>query len=1025
MSPQARYGLFFLLGGLLLTTHLSHELLPVRPVLTRVAMPEGWMSTPKPAHRGYYRHTLEIPFRPEHAWLSIAAEDYRLYVNGVEVGHNVYLIRVGTAYQDKLSAKAQSLTQGDVFPRGGGASVAKAAKREWRMVHFYDLRPHLKQGRNVLAVYVQSERLNRLAVYGSVAGNGTGVEISGNPADWRARTEPTTGNGQRWFDPLTEDLDWQPAAASQPPEDLPLYATADPDIWRQPFEAPTIVSSVPGEEQIFRTTVPAIVSGQRAWIRVWSSWPYDLFIGEAWVGHAGGADRVEAFDISAFLRDEPRPLTLRMQRAAGSVEADAEEVPWLAVDGRIGSSTLSTARGWSHLAGFHPDWLQGDGEWSEAQAHERTNASEPLRYRSPQGRTWTGLGSWVWMAAVLSLALSAVAWALSRVAGRSLVWSCWLLAPALSGILVLEALRFRFSESDTLLAFLDPDMSWLRLATGPALLLLSFVWLTRPVAPRPGALIPTLRDRLERVPPLLWLALICLLGLGLRVYALEFQPPHVDDYTSWDAARGILRSGVPEAASGILYTRSPLFHYLLAGWLGLFGDTLASALSFSVLPGVGLIAAAYFLVAAITRRRLPALLAALVLALDPWSLAMSNLIRFYQLMQFFAVLSVLYFLKGFIWREGKRAQNLFFVFATAGVLSQEIFATTFAAFLAAFLICYRPFDWQQDRNVWVGFAAMMLVCWLDLRTFAILCITPHVALSTRSESLFLPHLVHIFGKEPTIVTPTLVDFFWMNNGENAFWSALFFTGLIYWAKRGDRAMLTLYAVVLVTIPIVAVMVVYMKSRYLYGVYPIFVVAAIMTADAVIRQIVQGGFRGAASLEPAVRRRFAALVAGILAFGWAVNGEFDKLGRSYSVYREIDYRRGMEYVAAHKRPEDKLMLARPQGGAVIFGGVDYYLMVQSPMFDALYQREHGMVDRWSGGKLAWKVDQLRSVFLNRPRVWVIVDELRWPSMNPGVAAFLEDCCSVEAEFFGGQVLLWDRAAGRFSTATDQGGGADSF
>jgi hypothetical protein len=47
------------------------------------------------------------------------------------------------------------------------------------------------------------------------------------------------------------------------------------------------------------------------------------------------------------------------------------------------------------------------------------------------------------------------------------------------------------------------------------------------------------------------------------------------------------------------------------------------------------------------------------------------------------------------------------------------------------------------------------------------------------------------------------------------------------------------------------------------------------------------------------------------------------------------------------------------------------------------------------------------------------------MNPGVEAFLSDCCSVEMEFFGGEVLLWQQSAGRFSTAADQGGGADSF
>jgi hypothetical protein len=97
----------------------------------------------------------------------------------------------------------------------------------------------------------------------------------------------------------------------------------------------------------------------------------------------------------------------------------------------------------------------------------------------------------------------------------------------------------------------------------------------------------------------------------------------------------------------------------------------------------------------------------------------------------------------------------------------------------------------------------------------------------------------------------------------------------------------------------------------------------------------------------------------------------------------------------------------------------------PGFDGLYQRADGVVDRWSGGKLLWKVDQFREVFLQHERVWVVVDEPRWGSMNPGVTALLDDCCPVQSEFFGGQMRLWQRNAGRFLTAPDLGGGADSF
>src|SRR5262249_39631602 len=135
--------------------------------------------------------------------------------------------------------------------------------------------------------------------------------------------------------------------------------------------------------------------------------------------------------------------------------------------------------------------------------------------------------------------------------------ACWLLGPALFAILLLEMLRFRFAESDTLLFFLDPAHDWL-LLTGPLVLLLSMLLLRRRW-PRLGKLPGTA----ARLSPAVWLVLILLLGLALRAYRIDFQDLQDDEHISWDAARGILRTGAPESISGIYYTRSPLYHYLL------------------------------------------------------------------------------------------------------------------------------------------------------------------------------------------------------------------------------------------------------------------------------------------------------------------------------------------------------------------------------------------------------------------------------------------------------------------------------
>lgn len=999
------FAAFFIVGGLLLATHLASVIAPASAPLTEVAMPHGWMSTPLASVRGYFRHRLDVAFEPRRAWIAIAAEDYKLYVNGSVLGGNSYLLRAGTAFQDRLSAQAQRLAREDVFPRAGGAQTAKAAKREWRMVHFYDLTPHLKRGPNLIALYVQSEQRNRMAVFGSVTGDNLEMDIPGNPQVWRASTEGEAGNGLPWFEPRANDLHWHTARADGPPEDLPLYASADPDIWRSPFLPAPISSPAPGEEHIFATELPR--GERRGWLRVWSSTRYDLFAGEQWIGERKGEGPIDAYDLSPFLTRAPARLSLRLQRPVGSREQRA----WIAVDGRVGAQSLSTAAAWRSLAAYHPQWQRGAGTWIEAVAHDRTAAPGPIIYQPSAGRAWTQAGGWLLTGLALATGLAAAAWILPpamrgarlKAPASTLARGCWLLAPALLGVLAVETLRQRFAESDGLLMFLAPGTGPIWLATGPLLLLVTLLWVRRAASPQPSALLSTLRAALLRVPPSLWLAAVCLLALALRWFGLESQAPGGDDYTSWEAARGILREGVPRAASGILYTRSPLFHYLLAGWMGLFGDALASVRAFSVLPSVGTVVASYALVRAITRREAPALLTALVLALDPWLLGITNLIRFHQLMQFFAVLSVLYFLKGFVWREGKAAQNLFFVFATCAVLSQEIFATTFAALLLVFLVCYRPFDWRHDRNVWLGFALMMLVIWLDMRIFSMISLTPHVALSSRSEPLFVPHLTDVLGGNTNVLTQLATDFFWMNNGENALWTLLFLVGLVYWSRRAEPAMLTLYAIVLVSLPVLAVLVVPVNARYGYGLYPMFVAAAVITAWAMVRQIAGPDSRVSRLFTQQGARRYAGLAAAVLIATYLTGAELGKIGNSYAGYREIDYRRAWDYVAAHRRPGDKIAAVRTPGAGVVFGYADYYMMV-GPSFDGLVQRGDAIVDRWAGGKLLWKTDQLRHALLQNERVWLVVDEPRLPRMIPGYAAFLHACCSVQTEFFGGQVLL---------------------
>jgi hypothetical protein len=1018
---------FFLAGGLLLAVHLSHWLMPVAGRLVPVPLQSVWIGTRHPSTRGYFRHTLRLPFQPRHAWIAVAADDYELYVNGDEVAHNLHLTDSDNGFQDKLAAPSQNLGSGRVINMVRESNLMQRSNEEWRMVQFYDIREHLAAGRNTIAVYVQSDRVNRLAVRGAVSSGPLVVEIPGHAPAWRASTESTARRGRDWFHPAYDDGDWEEARVQAPPGDQPTFAAADPDMRKEPFAAECITGPATAHELIFRTVLPPGPSGRSGWVRVRAGWRYNLFVGGSWVGGGDNPAHVTAFDISQYLGSAPTQITVRLfkdETAGGS--GAAGKVPWLAVDGRTGGEPFSSGPGWSYLASYHPDWLAGGGEWRPAVPHPLTLQPGPILHRpaNPLDRQWFGrlsvlaLGMGALLAAAACLLARGFAAAFPARQRPGVRFGCWLLSPALVGILVEETLRFRFAGSDTILFFLAPSHTWL-LLTGPLLLLISLLVIMMP-GPHQRVQLRWVAGALRQAPPWFWLTLILLLGLGLRVYALDFQPATADEDTSWDAARGILHSGVPRNAAGVLYTRSPLYHYVLAAWLGLFGDTLGSARAFTLLPGVAVIPAIYYLVLALSRRPRLALLTALIIATDPWVLGMVNLIRFYQQMQFFAVVTVLLFLKGFIWKEGRRYQNRFFVCATAGVVSQEIFVTFFPAFLLGFLMFYRPFSWKEDKNVWVGFLTMMVISLLDVFTFSIVCLTPHVAVATSSAPAVMLHFTTVSQS----ITGLMVIFFWMGNGLNLLYSAFFFAGAVYWIRHPNRAICVLYILVLVTLPTLTVLIVPVAPRYCFALHPILVTVAVLSADALIRHAAAKLSSPAADAGTLVEGRWSAVMASLVLAAWLFNCEFNKVIDSYDRTRVLDYRAALQYVARHQQAGDRVMSVRPPEGAIALRGIDYYALAL-PHFDEIYMNKHGLIDRWSGGQLVWKLDQYQRVFHQHDRVWIVVDEKRLRAMPPDIAAYLQRSCGVEYEFFGGQVLLWDRTGGRSASFPDRGGAADSY
>ena len=266
--------------------------------------------------------------------------------------------------------------------------------------------------------------------------------------------------------------------------------------------------------------------------------------------------------------------------------------------------------------------------------------------------------------------------------------------------------------------------------------------------------------------------------------------------------------------------------------------------------------------------------------------------------------------------------------------------------------------------------------------------------------------------------------FWNSNGANVLFSVWFFAGIPYWLRHPRRGVLLLYGVLVLTLGAMTVLVVPIAGRYCFALYPLLVSGAVISADALLRSWSRwvGAVRSGANRV--LRRRWVGLVGALALLAWVCNAEFGKVLDSYDRDRFIEHHQAVRYVKEHKREGDKFMTVHPQAGAIVLGQVDYF--IQGVVhFDELYLTRHGVVDRWAGGRLVWKLDQFQEVFRNNDRVWIVVDSMHLASMSPDIAEYLLRCCSVEAELFGAQVLLWDKTAGRDFSFPEQDGGADSY
>lgn len=485
----------------------------------------------------------------------------------------------------------------------------------------------------------------------------------------------------------------------------------------------------------------------------------------------------------------------------------------------------------------------------------------------------------------------------------------------------------------------------------------------------------------------IFVLLITSIGFIFRAYDLNFINLDTDENTSLDASRGILRTTAPIATSGIWYTRGPFYQYLLALWLRVVGDSIVNARFLSVIFGTATLVVIYLLSRQVTGKIWIALFVTAILAINPWELLYSRYIRFYQMQQFFTIISIWLFIKGFIEQESKRYQYFFFIALTATLLTQEISLTLLPAFFIGFLYFYRPFHLLKDWKIILS-AFMTLTIFIFCLAFSsIRLLTPLAAIADSTASYLRLHFSNI--------TAFWANFFIGPDRMQIIYFLLFIIGFFYFIKTLNGKLLFLFGLVISTALVVTILCYDTGERYGYGFYPVFVLLAIYSTIMIAKSL--GNF-----LNEFLPLRTIPLTFAIILL--ILNTQ---PARTLAGYQEAINRRNndiFEYVRTHKQPGEVVISPLPSVAVISLGQLDYFLM-GTGYFDAVYWHDSRLIDRWSGAVVVTNLDQMNNVLAQSEAVWIHLEDTREGRFDPDTWHYIESLGKPIIDSYGTRLRLW--------------------
>ena len=204
-----------------------------------------------------------------------------------------------------------------------------------------------------------------------------------------------------------------------------------------------------------------------------------------------------------------------------------------------------------------------------------------------------------------------------------------------------------------------------------------------------------------------------LLCFALRAWQIDIQPPDDDEYASIQASLAIAQKGVPEFQERVWYARSPLYHYLAGAVAAVSGSNIYGLRLLTVLFSCASAALLWKMAKDLTHDRFLAFCALVLYAIHPYSVFTGHVARFYQQQEFFHLLGLFFFIRGFILNTGMRDRYLTILVFLASVLSQEITALQNVPLAICWIVFGQRRSWPDEIRLLVAIGCALALIGLD------------------------------------------------------------------------------------------------------------------------------------------------------------------------------------------------------------------------------------------------------------------------------------------------------------------------